>query len=67
MERPETSEGFTIKFYSGAENVQTDRHIVKPSRAIQISGENWEAVKTEGCTKIEVVRESDEIIIKIYE
>lgn len=67
MGRPEISEGFTIIFFAGDEIAQKDRHIVRPSRAIEIAGENWNQVKNEGCTKIWVVRESDDEVIKIYE
>lgn len=65
--REEISEGFTIHFYIGDEVVQTDRHIVSLSRAIEISGENWETVKTQGCTTIGILRECDGVLVKIYE
>jgi hypothetical protein len=66
MSRPEISEGFTLKFFVGTEIVQTDRHICTPSRVEMITVETWNVVKSEGCTGIEVVRESDNKVFKRY-
>jgi hypothetical protein len=62
------SEGWTLRFFIDDQMIQQDRNVCTAKRILEISGQEWENTRLQGCTKIEVIRENPkEEIVKIWE
>jgi len=61
------SEVWTWKLYMGEEIVQTEQNVMSPKACLDVSFQEWENVRGQGCTKLEIVRNCDNTVVKIYQ
>lgn len=62
----EHSEGFTSRLFVGEDLAETVQDVCTEKRIMEITQDYWFEASKNGCTKIEVIREFDNSVIKTW-
>jgi len=60
------SESWTWNLFIKGDIVEIQKHIMSPKSCLKNSRSEWENVKSQGCTKLEVIRNCSEETVQTY-